>query len=77
MRINVYAEEITSDVEAFEKADIGGRTMFGLRVYLKSHPDMSPPHHQDDDRSAVTFWFESAAERSAFGQNLSKIANSN
>lgn len=50
MRINVYAEEITLETAIVEKD--GHR---GLRVYLKSHPDLHN-HPDDDDRSAITFW---------------------
>ena len=77
MRVNVYAEEITDDVESIHKDNVGGRPLFGLRFFLKSHPDMSPPHHQDDDRSAVTFWFEGVAERTAFVERAAKAAGSN
>ena len=41
MRVNVYAEEITDDIQAIEQ-DVNGRTLFGLRFYLKSHPDGTP-----------------------------------
>lgn len=50
MRINVYAEEITNEVEVVEK-----NGFYGVRFFLKSHTDL---HHvpNDDDRSAITFW---------------------
>jgi hypothetical protein len=56
MRINVYAEELTDEVEIVEKrAENTGRRFFGVRVFLKSPEDLhSTP--QDDDRSAITFW---------------------
>jgi len=76
MRVNVHAEEITDDIQAIEQ-DVNGRTLFGLRFYLKSHPDMGPPRHQDDDRSAVTFWFESAPERAAFALLVISATRSN
>ena len=80
MRVNVYAEEITDDIQAIEQ-DVGigdlKRKLFGLRFYLKSHPDMGPPRHQDDDRSAVTFWFESAPERAAFALLVISATRSN
>ncbi len=50
MRINIYTEELTDEVEVVEK---GG--FHGLRFYLKSPEEL---HHDadDDDRSAITFW---------------------
>ena len=54
MRINVYAEEITYKIEVVQK-EAEGRTFYGIRFYLKSHPDL---HHTatDNDESAITFW---------------------
>jgi hypothetical protein len=73
MRVNVYAEEITDDIQPISKP-VGGRTLYGLRFFLKSHPDLSPPHHPDDDRSAVTFWFTSEAERAALARRAASVA---
>lgn len=59
MRINVYAEELTDEVEIVVKNvtddENGTRTFYGLRFYLKSPDDL---HHsdEDDDRSAITIW---------------------
>lgn len=64
MRINVYTEELPAfsegNIELVYTEYISSRTNqpmrnYGLRIYLKSHPDL---HHTptDDDRSAVTFW---------------------
>lgn len=55
MRINVYAEELTSECELVKKTAETGTTFYGLRFYLKSPPDL---HNSasDDDRSAVTLW---------------------
>lgn len=55
MRINVYAEELTHDVEVFQKTSDTGRVFFGVRFYFHSSPLL---HFKpgDDDRSAVTFW---------------------
>lgn len=59
MRINVYAEELTDEVEIVTKdvtdERFGERTFYGLRVYLKSPPELHA-HRDDDDRSAITFW---------------------
>lgn len=58
MRINVYAEELTDEVELVTKTvddDDGVRVFYGIRFYLKSAPEL---HHSenDDDRSAITIW---------------------
>lgn len=60
MRINIYHEELTDEVTLVEKdvddKAFGPRTFYGVRVYLKSPEEL---HHEpdDDDRSAITFWF--------------------
>lgn len=61
MRVNVYAEEITDRVEVVKTtaADTGAE-FIGVRFYLKTHEDMLPPRHPDDDSSAVTFWVKSS-----------------
>lgn len=54
MRINIYAEELTNEVEMVKKVT-EGKTFYGLRLFLES----SQLLHQtatDDDRSAITFW---------------------
>lgn len=59
MRINVYAEELTDEVEIIEKpvydVQFGDRTFYGVRVYLKS-PEELHTGPDDDDRSAITLW---------------------
>lgn len=59
MRINVYAEELTTETEVVEKivndGSNYGRTFYGVRTYLLSTDVL---HHtpEDDDRSAITFF---------------------
>lgn len=57
MRINVYAEELTQEVEVVSKAPANhpGVSFYGVRMYLASPSQL---HHnaQDDDRSAITIW---------------------
>lgn len=67
MRINVYSEEITDDVQFITKEDVIGEdgnlvTFYGVRYFLKSWEGM---HHNefDDDRSAITFWFRTKDAR--------------
>ena len=65
MRVNVYAEELTNQVEIISK-EIDGQTYTGIRFYLHlpvTDPDTGEQHqgpfmHRpgDDDSSAVTFW---------------------
>jgi hypothetical protein len=86
MRVNVYAEEMTSRVEIVEK-EIEGQKFTGLRFYLElpvtlydkegkptaatvSGPFMHRPG--DDDSAAVTFWGKSDL-RVAFRQGLSLL----
>ena len=59
MRINVYAEELTDEIELVTKTvtddEFGTRTFYGIRMYLLSPKEL---HHsvEDDDRSAITYW---------------------
>jgi hypothetical protein len=68
MRVNVYAEEMTTRIEIIAK-EIDGQSFTGCRFYLElpatvRGPDGSMVHVQapfmhrpgDDDSSAVTFW---------------------
>jgi len=54
MRVNVYAEELTERIEIVKKA-VNQELFYGVRLYLKSHPDL---HHSDsdNDESAITLW---------------------
>lgn len=58
MRINVYNEELTTDVKLIEKQAANGTMFYGLHFYLESS---SLLHHKenDDDRSAVILWGDS------------------
>jgi hypothetical protein len=59
MRINVYAEELTEEIELVTKTvtddEFGTRIFYGIRMYLLSPKEL---HHsiEDDDRSAITYW---------------------
>lgn len=55
MRINIYAEELTQEVEIVHKKIEDGREFLAVRLFLKSAKEL---HHSrnDDDRSAITFW---------------------
>lgn len=67
MRINVYTEELPTAETGLPLAEIvtaeyissrTGQPMtnYGLRIFLKSHPDLHFIPDRDDDRSAITFW---------------------
>lgn len=68
MRLNVYTEELLCGpsnnppiCEIVHADYISSRTgepmrNYGLRIYLKSSPDLHYIPGRDDDRSAVTFW---------------------
>jgi len=61
VRMNIYAEELTEDVEIVEKTADTGAKFIGVRLYLKSPSEL---HHtdKDDDRSAITLWVKSSKE---------------
>jgi hypothetical protein len=68
MRVNVYSQEITSEIQTVTKPGTdkdGHITAFhAVRLYLHSSPML---HHNrlDDDRSAVTFWLPKSPDRIA------------
>ncbi len=62
MRINVYDEEIIGEVQRLEKTADTGAVFVGVRIFLAS-PDVLHRSEEDDDRSAVTFWFEKGDEK--------------
>lgn len=72
MRINVYTEELPDGstlpmCEIVTTEYISSRTKekmtnYGIRIYLRSHPDLHYIPGRDDDRSAVTFWCGSKAK---------------
>ena len=74
MRINVYAEEMTSRVELVVKPEVVGAdgapvTFYGIRLYLASPPELHRTEH-DDDASAITFWFRTVREALAMREQF-------
>lgn len=66
MRVNIYEEEVTGEVERLERSVPQGPDgelvdFVGVRVYLHS-PAQLHKDQFDDDRSAVTFWFRKGHE---------------
>lgn len=62
MRINVYSQELTSEVNVVEKESNTGLVYSAVQLMLHSSPMLHHPP-QDDDRSAVTFWLPKSADR--------------
>jgi hypothetical protein len=60
VRINVYQEEMTGEVQLVTKRDVVGDdgtpvTFYGVRIFLKGPPELHVTEF-DDDRPAITFW---------------------
>jgi hypothetical protein len=68
VRINIYSQELTSDVMIVTKGgyDVDGNpaTFTGVRMMLVSPTTL---HHTDidDDRSAITLWLPKSHQRRA------------
>jgi hypothetical protein len=62
MRINVYSQELTDEVNRLEKMSNTGIVYSAVQFMLHSSPMLHHPP-QDDDRSAVTFWLPRSRER--------------
>jgi hypothetical protein len=62
MRINVYSQELTSEVITIEKRSNTGVVYSAAQLVLHSSPLLHHPP-EDDDRSAVTFWLPRSAHR--------------
>ena len=62
MRINVYSQELTCDVQTETKQSNTGVVYSAVRLILHSSPMLHHPP-DDDDRSAVTFWLPRSVER--------------
>lgn len=74
MRINVYSQELTNEVQVEEKVSNTGLTYTAVRLMLHSSPMLHHPP-ADDDRSAVTFWLPKTRERrEEFAQALEEMA---
>lgn len=62
MRINVYSQELTDEVNVIEKESNTGLIYSAVQLILHSSPKLHHPP-KDDDRSAVTFWLPKSKER--------------
>lgn len=74
MRINVYSQELTNEVQEETKVSNTGRIYSAVRLILHSSPMLHHPP-KDDDRSAVTFWLPRNPERrEEFARALERMA---
>ena len=75
MRINVYSQELTDEVNVIEKESNTGLIYSAVQLMLHSSPLLHHPP-KDDDRSAVTFWLpKSKARRERLADAFEKMAN--
>lgn len=62
MRINVYSQELTDEIQVEEKVSNTGLIYSAVRMILHSSDRLHHPP-EDDDRSAITFWLPKSKER--------------
>jgi len=62
MRINVYSQELTDEVQVEEKRSNTGLIYTAVRIMLHSS-DMLHHPPEDDDRSGVSFWLPKSRDR--------------
>jgi len=74
VRINVYSQELTDEVNTVEKVSNTGLTYSAVQLMLHSSPRLHHPP-ADDDRSAVTIWLPKSQERrESLAMTLEKMA---
>ena len=74
MRINVYSQELTSEVISVEKTSNTGIVYSAAQLILHSSPMLHHPP-MDDDRSAITFWLpKSTVRREEMAKAFEQIA---
>lgn len=75
MRINVYSQELTDEVNTIEKKSNTGLVYSAVQIMLHSSEKLHHPP-QDDDRSAVTFWLpKSRARREELAKAFEDMAD--
>ena len=62
MRVNVYSQELTTEVVEIQKQSNTGLTYSAVQLILHSSDKLHHPP-EDDDRSAITFWPPRSKER--------------
>ena len=74
MRINVYSQELTDEINVIEKESNTGLVYTAVQIMLHSSPMLHHPP-SDDDRSAVTFWLpKSGSRREELAQTFERMA---
>lgn len=74
MRINVYSQELTDEVQVEEKVSNTGLVYTAVRLILHSSPLLHHPP-KDDDRSGISFWLpKSRARRDALAGAFEEMA---
>ena len=74
MRVNVYSQELTEEVNVIEKISNTGLIYTAVQLVLHSSSKLHHPP-ADDDRSAVTIWLpKSAHRREELAQTLNRMA---
>lgn len=74
MRINVYSQELTTEINTVEKKSNTGLTYSAVQLMLHSSP-MLHASPSDDDRSAVTLWLpKSNRRREELANTLERMA---
>ncbi|MCF5709571.1 hypothetical protein GIV19_20130 [Pseudomonas syringae] len=74
MRVNVYSQELTSEVVEIHKESNTGLTYSAVQMILHSSERLHHPP-EDDDRSAVTFWLpKSEARREELATTFERMA---
>lgn len=74
MRINVYSQELTPEVQTEEKRSNTGLIYSAVRLILHSSDKL---HHPplDDDRSGITFWLpRTEARREELARTFERMA---
>lgn len=74
MRINIYSQELTSEVKSIRKESNTGVVYSAVQLILHSSPRLHHPP-EDDDRSAITIWLpKSRARRVELANTLNEMA---
>lgn len=75
MRVNVYSQELTDEVQLIHKRSNTGLVYSAVQMMLHSSTMLHHPPDDDDDRSAVTLWLPKSKERrEQLAQTLLRMA---
>ncbi len=75
MRVNVYSQELTDEVQTIVKESNTGTSYFAARLILHSSNRLHHVLPHDDDRSGITFWLPySQDRREAMARAFEEIA---